>query len=822
MPRLTILRGPPMSSTLDLALDYLTWFPNRYLFPIAPGKKTPPLIRDNLKKASNDFEQIRRWHERWPHCNWGLALALSELFCVDVDKKPGKNGARTWELLDLLYGWPATEMALTPSGGEHHLYEGEHKFGLGKYGFGEDIDAPNYILIPGCTLDTGGEYSAAQSPPIAPAPPWFYELFAEHRAREAIAQEPEVELDQPGNIEWAEHYLQFDAPPSIEGQNGEVTTLLVAGALKDHAISEPKAVELMAELYNVDWEIGHSGFCEPLWSMDEAPVENSLPIKVRNAYGYLKQNAPGEATAEAEFKDDPPPDEKDSPNKKWDHSVTPETAKEQRDKAENKAAVGTPPKDVKPPKEVQPPPDDDPPPDGSPPQSKSPKERAQDAAAKIKARQGNEYIPTQSELCEHWVYVRNSKLFVCRDDLDLMWDKEGFDNAFGYAKGSATKLSKAVLERAMGTIRKPMTMGYSPIMDFIPDKSDVADPEKYNIYRPSDIVAAPGDTTLWNAHIAYLFPEQADRDHVLNWWAWLLQNISRKPKHALLVAGHVQGTGKSLIGEVMTKILGAHNVSPVGEDELSSTFNEWALRAKLILIEELRTIEKNHVAKKLHPLITQERIKVNDKNIKRITIDNCFGFFGMTNDDAAIPLDNTDRRYLVVRTNAVPKDKAYYDALYLGLLNDRAALAAIAHELLHRDIGTYSAADRAPYTAAKGDMIIAGLGDLESWMVERGGEWPLNGRIIRLQDVEEVLPRRLERINRLIPNIASILRHRFKGIPIGQHTLKNGDRASLWAINGSAVSKIAGAPYAAIYEADRAKAGAGAAKASDAAGDFAP
>jgi hypothetical protein len=38
--------------------------------------------------------------------------------------------------------------------------------------------------------------------------------------------------------------------------------------------------------------------------MDETPAEDSLPVKVHNAYTYKRNTAPGACTAEAEFADD--------------------------------------------------------------------------------------------------------------------------------------------------------------------------------------------------------------------------------------------------------------------------------------------------------------------------------------------------------------------------------------------------------------------------------------------------------------------------------------------------------------------------------------
>src|SRR6266566_4324538 len=148
-----------IDSTLDLALDYLTLYPARYVFPLKARDKFPPLIRDNLRQASNNFDQIRRWHDRWPGCNWALAHNMSDVLVADVDTKPGKVGESTLDLLAMLYGeWPETETNRSPSGGLHRVYLGKHIFTLSKHnkktgeyiggGFGEDIDSPHYTLIP--------------------------------------------------------------------------------------------------------------------------------------------------------------------------------------------------------------------------------------------------------------------------------------------------------------------------------------------------------------------------------------------------------------------------------------------------------------------------------------------------------------------------------------------------------------------------------------------------------------------------------------------------------------------------------------------------
>jgi Bifunctional DNA primase/polymerase, N-terminal len=293
-------------SSLDVALDALKRFPRLHLFPVAPENKAQPLLKNYLKRASNDPAQLRRWHAYWKtkfngkECWWGVAPELSGLVFVDVDTKVGKRGEKTFDLFDLLYGWPSTLVARSPSGGRHHWYRGRHLFALGtdksKH---PGIDFAQYVILPGCMKADGTGYTLQADLPIADAPNWFY-VEAKRLADkvEAIDQKPVIDLDQPANVDWAKDYLVKDAPPSIHGKGGEQTTLDVATVLKDHGISEAKALELMAKFYNID------GRCDPLWSLDETPAEDSLPVKVHNAYTYKRGIAPGAFTAEAEFAND--------------------------------------------------------------------------------------------------------------------------------------------------------------------------------------------------------------------------------------------------------------------------------------------------------------------------------------------------------------------------------------------------------------------------------------------------------------------------------------------------------------------------------------
>lgn len=286
----TVIQKLSKVKSRQIALDHVAQHPGHFIFPIAAGAKYPPCFKDNLNRASNDPEQIGKWAEQNPGCNWGIALKKSSLFVVDVDT--GKGGQQTYDDLDLDYGWPETETVTSPSGGFHKYYAGEHQFALGKNGLGEGIDSPNYVLLAGC-VTKGGSYRVTDDRAIALKPSWFGDVIqSAKKERVANADVAVIEVDQPGQIAWAIDYLMKDAEPSIEGKNGDLTTFRVACSLKDNGISEAKAVELMDIYYNTP------GSCDPEWDYDD------LVAKVRNAYAYASLSQTGGKSAEAEFGDE--------------------------------------------------------------------------------------------------------------------------------------------------------------------------------------------------------------------------------------------------------------------------------------------------------------------------------------------------------------------------------------------------------------------------------------------------------------------------------------------------------------------------------------
>lgn len=267
------------------------------VFPLGINAKVPALDGNWQKLATTDPDRIDSlW--RCPvfgdplDYNIGVALGPDDVV-IDVDVRDGKRGAeslRLWEAInDPL---PVTYEVTTASGGRHLYFKSELSGNFpAKLADGIDIkDHRDFVVGPGSEID-GGRYvqldhaqngdqagrTAAQD--ARPLPTAILETATSSapkvRSRNAQATVL-VDLDSPAAVNRAVEWLRDRAP--------DHGTYTVAARVKDMGVSESRCLELMLE---------H-------WPPAAAKGEEHVGFRVENAYRY-GQNAPGVASAEAEF-----------------------------------------------------------------------------------------------------------------------------------------------------------------------------------------------------------------------------------------------------------------------------------------------------------------------------------------------------------------------------------------------------------------------------------------------------------------------------------------------------------------------------------------
>ncbi len=180
-----------------------------------------------------------------------------------------------------------------------------------------------------------------------------------------------------------------------------------------------------------------------------------------------------------------------------------------------------------------------------------------------------------------------------------------------------------------------------------------------NLFRPSDVIPAFGDVSIFLNHAAYIIPDEVARNHVLNWMAYLAQNPGRKINHALLIVG-VQGTGKSYFGKVMELVLGRHNVASPDNDALHGRFNEYLTGRLLIVVHELMARGRLELYNKVKSWITEDSIQIEPKHVNSYFIKNIFNTMTFSNFTDAIVIPDDDRRFFVYGSPARKMDEDYY------------------------------------------------------------------------------------------------------------------------------------------------------------------
>lgn len=279
----------PLSSMLDRALALAA--KGFQVFPLRANSKKPPLIEQWQIHATTDEAQIRAWWSQWPAANIGWHTA--ELVAIDVDVKEGKDGAASWDTLELLHDIPPHPVVITPTGGQHHLFllpvgvelsnvvdSDKHPCQLGR---GIDIRTTKGFLVAAGSVIDGKEYMWVAGEPARlddiPVLPDSLVVLCPPAPRKAaeIVVLPGV-IDEPTNIAAAAYFLAGEAEPAIEYQGGDNTTFKVVCRVRDLGISEHTALQLVAEHYNPR--------CIPPWPDDDLHrITSSVYRNARNPLG---------------------------------------------------------------------------------------------------------------------------------------------------------------------------------------------------------------------------------------------------------------------------------------------------------------------------------------------------------------------------------------------------------------------------------------------------------------------------------------------------------------------------------------------------------
>lgn len=159
------------------------------------------------------------------------------------------------------------------------------------------------------------------------------------------------------------------------------------------------------------------------------------------------------------------------------------------------------------------------------------------------------------------------------------------------------------------------------------------------------------DWGVFEPFLDFMFPREDERNMVVNWLAWSLQNESDKPLWALFLYSQTKGSGKSTFSHVCSKLFGTENSSVENNvSKLVARFNAPVLEKKFVTCEELSITPGSPEANAIKTYITETRTMAEYKGQDVFMVDQACAFL-FTSNHTPLWLEQGDRRFYVIEVD---------------------------------------------------------------------------------------------------------------------------------------------------------------------------
>lgn len=258
-----------------------------------------------------------------------------------------------------------------------------------------------------------------------------------------------------------------------------------------------------------------------------------------------------------------------------------------------------------------------------------------------------------------WVYLSQNNKFFHMDTKEVL-PKDGFNARFakeaadyaGSTNLGVSKLSAADLAWSVFELPQAYTTRYLPGGKHLFEENGCL---YANSYRQA-IVESGGykgsaGVRLLKRLLEDLFPEKAHRCMVMDFLVHCVRFPERKLKYALLVKG-AENEGKSLLADLIAKLLGDDNCSVINSDTLREKYTGWVHEKLFCVVEEVSIPgrEVGEVLNKLKPVVTNLVVPVRRMREDVSRERNFANLYLTTNDEDALRMEYDNTRYLVLFT----------------------------------------------------------------------------------------------------------------------------------------------------------------------------
>ena len=245
---------------------------------------------------------------------------------------------------------------------------------------------------------------------------------------------------------------------------------------------------------------------------------------------------------------------------------------------------------------------------------------------------------------------------------------------------------------------------------------------------------------------------------VLDWFALMVGAPDIKPGWGLIVQSAVHGIGKDMMLWPVLEAIGERNVASPTAAQISSGFNEFAEKRMVSVTDLERNTRGATTAHDIYEAIkpwtenTSRMVEIVKKYQRPYRALNVSGWVITSNAGDAMPLAESDRRFLVIMSRMQPRGDAYYRDLKAWLN----ANWPLVGEFLHRRWASMPQDRRdmllghPPGTPGKKAMTLAAEDKLTAWTREQieDGIW---SDLMTSRDVQDAYERASRRVLNNVP-----------------------------------------------------------------------
>ena len=314
-----------------------------------------------------------------------------------------------------------------------------------------------------------------------------------------------------------------------------------------------------------------------------------------------------------------------------------------------------------------------------------------------------------------WVYVHAAARFCDSKTGFALASKEQIEDYISARIGEPVNLRDLLSREALSRCDR---MEFDPARDEQIFERDGL--RFYNAYSaprtpaPRDEKYKKTAVRIFKEHVGYLTTSEEEEKHLLDYFAFCVQNKGRKVDWTPLLISK-EGVGKSAFYSLFSHIFGEHNCATVDAENLLEGWTDFIAEKLFVVSHEVEMTEKQGL-KKLKTLITEKRVRINAKYERKYETTNCANFLLLSNESNALRLSAESRRFFVIFSRAEPRQKAYYADLFGAIEN---GAGWIEDYLLARDLKDFTPHGPAPKTEGLRILSLASRGDGQAWLDER-------------------------------------------------------------------------------------------------------